>query len=72
MRASLGEARTQQALGFELAALVALCELDGAPAQDLDALAAACQRLTEGFDTRLVTRAHALLAGRNRAAPTAH
>jgi DNA-binding winged helix-turn-helix (wHTH) protein len=71
MRASLGAARTQQALGFELAALVALCELDGAAAEDLDALAAACERLTEGFDTGLVTRAQQLLAARNGGAPAA-
>lgn len=65
-RRSSGNARiargsaAQQALGFELAALVAMCELDDAPAEDRDALGAVCGRLTEGFDIPLVKSAQAL------------
>jgi hypothetical protein len=66
MRASLEEARAQQALGFELAALVALCELDDAVATEVEALARAYGRITEGFDTALVTRARHLLAQRSK------
>ena len=61
MRASLDEARTQDALGFELAALVALCELDGAAAADFAALNDAYGRLREGFGTKLVRRAQELI-----------
>ena len=62
MRASLRESRAQQALGFELAALVALCEADGAAAEDQAALKAAYERITEGRDTPLVNRARELIA----------
>jgi tetratricopeptide (TPR) repeat protein len=62
MRKSLDEARAQQALGFELAALVALCELDDVTADELDALKTACDRVTEGRDTPLVNRARELIA----------
>ena len=61
MRASLDEARAQGALGFELPALVALCELDGAAAADFAALKDAYGRLREGFGTRLVRRAQELI-----------
>jgi hypothetical protein len=62
MRDSLEEARAQRALGLELAALVALCELENAAAADLHALEDACGRVTEGFDTALVARARELVA----------
>ena len=61
-RCALDEARAQQALGFELAALVALCELDDVAAADVDALNAASERVTEGRDTPLVNRARELIA----------
>jgi hypothetical protein len=57
MRESLQEAREQQVPGFELAALVALCELEGAAASDVDALRAACTGLGEGFDMPPLKRA---------------
>ena len=60
MRASLDEARAQAALGFELAALVALCEMAGASTADREALKDACARVKEGLDTRPVQRAKAL------------
>ena len=72
MRDSLEEARAQQALGFELAALVALCELENAAPADLHALEHACGRVTEGFDTALGTKARELVALGQWAAPPAH
>jgi tetratricopeptide (TPR) repeat protein len=71
MHTSLAEARAQEALGFELAALVGLCELDEAQPEELDALRDACTRIEEGLDTALVGRAHALLAGGKRPASPA-
>jgi hypothetical protein len=71
MHTSLAEARAQEALGFELAALVGLCELDEAQPEELDALRDACARIEEGLDTALVGRAQELLAGGDRAAPPA-
>jgi hypothetical protein len=62
MRASLNEARAQHAPGLELAALVALCELDAPAVDDLDALKAAYAQVTEGLDTKLVKRARDLIA----------
>ena len=67
IRAALAEARSQQALWLELSALVALCELDGVMLDDLDALAEARARLSEGFDAELVIRADALLGANGRA-----
>jgi DNA-binding winged helix-turn-helix (wHTH) protein/tetratricopeptide (TPR) repeat protein len=69
MRESLREARAQEALGFELAALVALCEGDDAAPEDLQALTDACGGLSEGFDTLLVKKAHELMG--KHAAPIA-
>lgn len=63
MRESLHEARVQQALGFELAALVALCEGGDAAPEHLQALREACERLREGSDTLLVKTAHELIGG---------
>jgi len=63
-RAALAEAHEQGALWPELAAGVALCGLDGAPASDFDALAAARARLAEGLGAELVARADELLAQR--------
>jgi DNA-binding winged helix-turn-helix (wHTH) protein/tetratricopeptide (TPR) repeat protein len=60
MRASLDEARAREALGFELAALVALCEMDGASAADREALKDACARVKEGLDTKPVKKAKEL------------
>jgi hypothetical protein len=67
MRASLDEARAQQAFGFELEALVALCELDEPEPAALDALEEAYGRLGEGFDTALAVKARELLASHLRA-----
>lgn len=66
MRASLDEARTQHALGFELEALVALCELDEPEPADLNWLEDAYGRLREGFDTALAVKARELLARHRR------
>jgi hypothetical protein len=65
--ASLDEARAQQALGFELEALVALCRLDQPEPADLDRLEDAYGRLEEGFETALAVKARELLASHRRA-----
>jgi DNA-binding winged helix-turn-helix (wHTH) protein len=65
MHASLAEARAQEALGYELAAWLALCELPDAAASEVDGLAQAHGQVTEGFDTALVTRARDLLVRRS-------
>jgi tetratricopeptide (TPR) repeat protein len=65
MRESLSEARAQHAPGFELSALVALCELEEPAVDDLDALERAYARVTEGLDTKLVKRARELIERRN-------
>ena len=63
---ALREARTQEALGMELEALVALAELDGCEPDDLAALAGVYQEMREGFDTEIYLRANALLDRRAR------
>ena len=60
-QAALVEARAQQALWLELNALVALCELDDAAPENLDALEDARRRLREGLDTALAIRANEML-----------
>ncbi len=67
---SLEEAHAQDALGFELPALVGLCELGTVEPDDLHALQIACERLTEGFDTPLVRRARELI-GKGKALSSA-
>ena len=61
--AALHEAHDQKAPWLELAALVALCELDPPMPEDFDALQEACARLSEGSDTSLVIKARELLGG---------
>ncbi|MDM0055102.1 ATP-binding protein [Variovorax fucosicus] len=61
LQLALAESRAQQALWLELQALVALCELAPAAAEDRAALKAACERLAEGRDTALAQRAIRLL-----------
>ena len=68
---SLRTARAHQLLGQELSALVALCELDTATPDDLDALESAYGRLREGFDIPEVKRAQALLVKSQRSAQAA-
>lgn len=67
--AALQEARAQQALWLELSVLVALCAGEDVAADDLEALAQACARLSEGFATELVRRAHDLLRAHQRPVP---
>jgi DNA-binding winged helix-turn-helix (wHTH) protein/tetratricopeptide (TPR) repeat protein len=57
---SLREAKAQQALGLELKALTQLVQLDREP-KDVATLAAAYQKVTEGFDTPLYRCAGELL-----------
>lgn len=70
LREAVFEARRQDALWLELSALTAICERDDAPAEDVDSLAAAYSRLTEGFDTALVVRSRELLRARGYPAAT--
>jgi hypothetical protein len=63
MRRSLDEARAMRALWQELAALVALNELDAASSAMRAELASAYARLTEGLDTPLAEKARTLIAG---------
>jgi DNA-binding winged helix-turn-helix (wHTH) protein/tetratricopeptide (TPR) repeat protein len=69
-QAALREARDQKSVWLELMALVALCELDDAEPNDLDALESVVGRMSEGFDTAAAKRAHDLLTIANRAVPT--
>lgn len=62
LREALQVSRSQEALDSELHALVELCELDERDPADMGTLAAAYARATEGFDTRICTRARELLA----------
>ena len=66
MRQAIAEARAQEARWLELLALSALCERDGATAEDFAALAQVVNRLTEGLDTAPVARARALLEARRK------
>jgi tetratricopeptide (TPR) repeat protein len=66
MREALRIARSQGALMDELNALVALVEFDNESTADVDALAAAYARVTEGFDTTNITGARLLLAALHR------
>jgi hypothetical protein len=61
MRQAVAEARSQEAPWLEMIALSALCERDGATAEDFAALAQVVDELTEGLDTAAVARARALL-----------
>jgi predicted ATPase len=62
---SLDEARRQEALSWELRAAMSLAELwrqNGNASQAIDLLSAVYGRFTEGFETRDVMRASALLS----------
>jgi DNA-binding winged helix-turn-helix (wHTH) protein/tetratricopeptide (TPR) repeat protein len=59
---ALAAARAEDALGWEINALVANAENPERTPADIAALAAAYARLTEGFDTFVAARARALLA----------
>jgi DNA-binding winged helix-turn-helix (wHTH) protein/tetratricopeptide (TPR) repeat protein len=59
---ALAAARAEDALGWEINALVANAEDPERTPADLAALAAAFARLTEGFDTFVAARARVLLA----------
>jgi hypothetical protein len=61
MRQAIADARSLVAPWLELIALSALCEHDGATAEDFAALAQVVDELTEGLDTAAVARARALL-----------
>jgi tetratricopeptide (TPR) repeat protein len=58
---AIAEARAQEAVWLELAAVSALCERADATAENLAALRVVLERLTEGLDTAPVERARALL-----------
>jgi len=62
IRTALREARAQNALGQEINALVALCELPDAAAEDRDALKHCLGKLTEGLDHARIKKARKLLA----------
>jgi DNA-binding winged helix-turn-helix (wHTH) protein/tetratricopeptide (TPR) repeat protein len=68
---ALEQARGQDALGCELAALVEIGEDEAATPADFAALGAAFARLTEGFDTIVAARARKLLAEQRPAAAPA-
>ena len=63
---AIAEARAQEALWLELAALSALCERRDAGAEDFAALAHRVDQLTEGLDTAQVARARALVKEKPR------
>jgi tetratricopeptide (TPR) repeat protein len=69
MHAALQEARGQEALWLEVSSLLALCELDDAPAEDIAALMQARGRVREGIDTALIARTDALLQARGLGVP---
>ena len=61
MRQAVAEARARQAPWLELMALSALCEREGASANDRAALRRVLDRITEGVDAPPLARARALL-----------
>lgn len=61
MQKALEEARLQESVWLELTVWIEFCELQPTRAGDLESLARARARLTEGFNTPLVRRADALL-----------
>jgi hypothetical protein len=65
MRQAVAEARAREAPWLELIALSALCEHEGASADDLAGLGHVVAQLTEGLDTAPVARARALLEAAN-------
>ena len=68
-REALREARGAGALGQEIDALVALCELDTPDPADFASLGDACARLQEGFQDATVVRARALLGASDVVVP---
>ena len=66
IRQAIAEARAQEALWLERAALSALCERKDATAKDFAALRHVVDRLTEGLDAPPVARARALLEARRK------
>jgi hypothetical protein len=64
MRAALQHAAARQALWQQLEALVALCELEGASADDFSLLKAVLAQLSEGEDFSLLRKAVSLSGAR--------